>query len=84
MNDSDQPPFTWEGRDAGTIGSLLDEASRAEREGKAVEFLRAYRDYTPNADANLGYIIGYLEPAQRRSEMYAAYDLMHPVFQGRP
>lgn len=83
-NATESQPFTWEGRDAGTVGTLLEEACRAEREGKAVAFLRAYRAHTPHADANLGYIIGYLEPAERRSKMYAAYDLMHPVFNGRP
>jgi hypothetical protein len=75
----------WEGRDAGTVGTLLDEACRAEREGKATAFLNAYRAHNPeHADANLGYIFGYLEPPERRRKMYASFDLMHPVFQGRP
>ena len=72
--------FRWEGRSTATIGELLDEAARAEREGKAAAFLDAYRATNPHADANLGYLIGYLEPAETRRRMYRSYALEHPIF----
>lgn len=77
---TDTTEFAWEGRSAGTIGDLLKEACRAEREGKASAFLDAYRATNPHADANLGYIIGYLEPPETRQRMYRAYALQHPIF----
>jgi hypothetical protein len=83
-NATESQPFMWEGRSTGTIGQLLEEASRAEREGKATAFLQAYREHTPHADSNLGYVIGYVEPPERRRKLYASFDLMHPVFNGRP
>ena len=81
---TDQPPFEFDGRPAGTVGELLDAAMLAQRNGKAAEFLAAYRAYSAFADANLGYILGYVEPPERRRELYAAFNLNHPVFGGRP
>ncbi len=77
-------PFVWDGEEVGTIRELLDGASKAERDGKAAEFLTAYREVNGYADENLGYVIGYMEPAERRRQMYAAYDLTHPMLGGRP
>lgn len=77
-------PFVWDGKPLETIGQILDTATKAERDHRATEFLAAYRANSEHADANLGYLIGYVEPAERRRELYAAYDLNHPVFGGRP
>lgn len=74
--------FVWDGRPLETIGDVLNAASKAQREGKAQEFLTAYRATGPHADANLGYLIGYMEPAERRREMYEAFQLTHPIFGG--
>jgi len=80
--ESTEAPFTWDGKPLETIGALLDGATQAQREGRATEFIEAYRVYTPNADANLGYIIGYVEPAERRRQLYAAFNIGHPIFGG--
>lgn len=76
-------PFEWDGKPLPTVGTLLDAACKAERDGKAAEFMAAYRAHTEHADSNLGYLIGYLEPAERRQQMYAAFAIGHPVF-GEP
>lgn len=73
----------WKGEQLLTVGELLDAAVTAYRKEGAQEFLAAYRQANPeNADANLGYIIGYLEPAALRRRMYAAYGVKHPVTKG--
>jgi len=82
--EKDAPRFAWDGNDCGTIGQLLDAAMLAQRHGRAQEFLAAYRAFTEHADANLGYVIGYVEPAERRCELYEAFALSHPIFGGRP
>lgn len=74
----------WEGRPVTTLGDLLSAAGQAQIKGKASEFLAAYRDSTEHADANLGYAIGYVEPPERRAELYAAFELTHPIFGGQP
>lgn len=83
-NDDERTGFVWRGKPLATFGELLDGACRAQRDGRASEFLAAYRAHTENADENLGYLIGYVEPAERRRELYAAFNLNHPVFGGTP
>ena len=83
MSPTDVQVFFWKGKPLGTIGALLDGAVDAEKEEQAPEFLAAYRAANEHADANLGYIIGYLDEDSRR-RMYAAYDLTHPTLGGRP
>lgn len=82
--DTEAKPFEWQGEPVNTIGELLDAAFEAERDGNALAFLNAYREVNPHADVNLSYVIGYVEPAQRRGEMYEAFGLNHPVLGGRP
>lgn len=74
-------PFTWQGKPLATMGALLDGATEAQRDGQATEFIEAYRAYTMHADHNIGYLIGYVEPAERRRELYAAFGISHPIFQ---
>lgn len=76
--------FEWDGCAVATLGELLRSAGHAQINGKAAEFLAAYRETTEHADANLGYAIGYVEPPERRAELYAAFKLGHPIFGGRP
>lgn len=71
--------FTWDGKPLPTFGELLDAANQAERDGKAAEFLAAYRAYAEHADENLGYLIGYMGDEDRQ-RMYAAYGIKHPIF----
>lgn len=74
--------FTWDGRDCSTAGQLLDAAIIAADEGRAQEFLTAYTAVTEHARANLGYLIGYIEPPERRRGLYEAFELVHPIVGG--
>jgi len=71
---------TWD-FEGTTVRDLIDMAVQAEHDGEAVEFLAAYRETTEHADANLGYVFGYLSP-EARERLYAAYRVNHPVFGG--
>lgn len=76
--------LVWDGQDVVTIGELFDTAGKAADEGRAAEFLKAYRAVNQHADANIGYVIGYAEPHERRQQLWAAFGLQHPVLGGMP
>jgi len=71
--------FVFNGKNVATVGELLDAAVKAMEDGEAGRFLDEYRAINEFADANLGYVFGYLsEPV--RSQVYAAYGVKHPIF----
>jgi hypothetical protein len=66
--------FTWNGKTLNNVGDILDAAVEAADAGKAHQFLAAYLAYDPqHAAGNLSYILGYIEPAERRNEVFAAF-----------
>lgn len=67
-----------------TIGKLLDTALACETKEEAERMLFDYRTENPeHADANLGYVFGYVEPPERRAALYALFEgIEHPVFGG--
>lgn len=67
-----------------SIGQLLDWAVSAADVGRAPEFLAAYRLVSEHADVNLGYVLGYVEPPERRRALYEAYGVGHPFLGGQP
>ena len=70
--------FVFNGKNVATVGDLLDAAVKAYQDGEAGRFLNEYRAVNEHADANLGYVFGYLsEPL--RSEVYNAYGVTHPI-----
>ncbi len=73
-------PFVWHGEQVDTLGGLLDALCLADREGDVAEFMAAYRAHTEHADANIGYLIGYVEPRARRLALYEAAGVRHPIF----
>lgn len=73
------PPFLWRGKNVdATIGSLLD-AVTAVSEGEEAAFMAAYAEVNPHAYENVGYLIGYVEPATRRERMWKRFRTCHPV-----
>lgn len=78
-------PFVWAGRRCDTtIGELLDAVCAIPDAATGAEFMDAYRAVTDHADENIGYIIGYVEPAARRRALYARLGVAHPIFGGAP
>jgi hypothetical protein len=77
-------PFTWRGIPRPTIGDLLNAVCALTDREEAARFMDAYRAVNDHADANIGYIIGYIEPASRRQELYELVAVQHPVFGGTP
>ena len=71
--------FVFEDKEVNTVGELLDAAVESMRNGKAAEFLAAYRAVNEHANANLGYVIGYCSDPLR-SDLYKAYGVQHPIF----
>lgn len=90
----DQPdPFTWKGRDCGTIGGLLDAVVALTDANEGAEFMAAYTDNLrahgvtdPEAiaKANVGYIIGYVggmdeESVAERGRLFEIVGARHPI-----
>jgi hypothetical protein len=66
----------------GQMGDVMEAIARApdpEAEERMQEFLAAYREFSPHADANLGYLTGYFgrDTANRMLELL---EVEHPVF----
>lgn len=72
--------FTWNGESTANVGDLFSAMCVAFDEGRAAEFMAEYRRHSEHADSNIGYIIGYAEPAEKRDAMWAAFQVRHPVF----
>ena len=77
-------PFVWEGKSLDTIRDLMDAMFKIDHAEHAAYFMAEYRKVNPHADKNVGYLIGYVEPAERRQAMYALFMVKHPIFNGTP
>lgn len=80
----DNKPFVWKGRELRSIQDLLDAMFAIDHAEEAAYFMAQYRKVNEHADKNAGYILGYVEPAARRREMYSLFMLRHPVLGGTP
>ena len=76
--------LVWDGDPCENVGDLFFAACKAVDEGRAAEFLEAYRAVSQHADENLGYVIGYAGPHKRRVALWEAFELNHPMLGGRP
>lgn len=76
---SEQSNFQWRGEELRTIGQLTAAVGALSSREEAQEFIAAYRAHEPHADANAGYVTGYLDPvtAERLREWMGT---PHPVF----
>lgn len=91
---TDPEPFTWKGRDCGTIGGLLDVVVALTDSNEGAEFMAAYTenlrahgvdDPETIARANVGYIIGYVggmdeASVAERARLYELVGARHPIF----
>lgn len=73
----------WHGR---PIDSVTDVCAVMESicasdnaEAEAASFMEAYRAYTPHADTNIGYMIGYYDH-EKALRMQQLFGVTHPVF----
>lgn len=79
---SEIQPFIWNGQPLPTVGDLLDAATKITDPAEAQRFMSEYRAVNPHADSNIGYVLGYIEPAERRRALYDLFQVGHPVFGG--
>lgn len=88
---SGRPPardFVWQGDLLATYGDISDAMSRIhaladieERQRTAEAFMAAYREASPHADANVGYLCGYYGH-DTMVEMLRLFRTAHPIFGG--
>lgn len=72
-------PHVWKGKPIETIGDLIDAIAALESREEAQEFITDYRAISEHADANAGYVTGYL-PAERGQELREWMGAAHPIF----
>jgi hypothetical protein len=73
----------WDDKTISTVRELFDAACACTTtQAEADALLAACRADNENADANLGYVIGYADEDTRK-RLYGLFRLNHPVF-GRP
>lgn len=80
----DAVPFVWKGKELPTIRDLMDAMFAIDHAEEAAYFMAEYRKVNAHADANVGYVLGYVEPPERRRGMYALFQAKHPIFGGTP
>jgi hypothetical protein len=77
---SEKTFWVWDGKEIRTLGELLDAAVSVTTREEAQEFLAAYKAVNEHAAANIGYILGYLNP-EERGRLYKLFEeCSHPVF----
>lgn len=76
----------WRGKEVDTVGALVGALSRLREQPEADEFMRLYRaEYPENADANVGYVIGYIGGGDaasqaERERIHNLVRVQHPIF----
>jgi len=70
----------WNGVELDTIGKVCTALQGLKTQEEADEFMAGMREEGPDhADANIGYIIGYLS-AEDRQRLYGLLKVKHPIF----
>lgn len=72
-------PFVWNGAPCDGPRALVDAMFAITTAEEAERFLDEYRAVNPAA---IGYVLGYVEPPERRRAMYELFAASHPVFGG--
>ena len=72
--------MVWKGEDLVTIGDLMAKGiDCCETREEAQEFMRLYRQDSPHADVNIGYLSGYYGATEMR-RIQDWFGVEHPVF----
>jgi hypothetical protein len=70
----------WNGIELDTVGKVCTALQSLKTQDEADEFMAGMREEGPeHADANIGYIIGYLG-AEDRLRLYELLKVKHPIF----
>ena len=63
-----------------TVGELMNAVIACQTKEQAQNFIDIYSKENQYYKENIGYVIGYVEPAEKRLELYNLFDLNHPIF----
>jgi hypothetical protein len=72
-------PLVWKGEALNTFGDIMRAVDAVASAEEAQEFMAVYRDVTPHAAANIGYMSGYYDRATRR-RIQEWFMVAHPIF----
>lgn len=76
----------WKDKEINTVGDIADAIyailNSPDPKAEGAAFMDLYRAANTHADDNIGYVIGYMEPADVRDLAYKVMGVYHPVFRG--
>ena len=71
----------WKDKEIKNMGETIDAFVRTQTAEECLELMRIFRAETPHADANVGYMLGYIDDADaRRIRAWLGPAVTHPVF----
>lgn len=71
----------WNGKEIRTMGDTLDAFVKCESQEEIQKLMDLYRADSQHADANIGYMLGYLSEAEaRRIRSWLGPKVSHPIF----
>ena len=69
----------WKNNEIKTVGNIINAVENIKTKEEANEFKKIYRKENEYADANIGYIFGYLSKEERK-RLQELFAVDHPVF----
>lgn len=78
--DKEKPKaFIWKGKELKSMGETMAAAIACKTRAEAKTFMKFYREVTPHADDNIGYMSGYYD-TQTAVRILDWFEVEHPVF----
>jgi hypothetical protein len=71
--------MNWQGKELKTLGDILDAVTKCATREEAQEFMRQYREFTPHAAENIGYLGGYCSD-ETNMRIQDWFGVEHPIF----
>ncbi len=66
-----------------TVGDLMNAVLACKTKEDALVFIESYSKENQHSRENIGYAIGYVEPPEKRIELYNLFDVNHPIFNAK-
>lgn len=69
----------WKGKELETMGEIMKAVLSITDEEEAGKFMSAYKESSPHAKENIGYMTGYY-PHEEATRILKLFKVTHPIF----
>lgn len=69
----------WKGKELETVGEIMNVVVSITEEKEASEFMSAYKEASPHAEENIGYMTGYYS-SKEAIRLRKLFKVTHPIF----